>query len=272
MKTLKQNLMNSIYLTVIFLIIISITSCSNSNEKDDIKTRKGWELVWEDNFDDGLNESNWEKISKGNTATNRYMSSNDELFLKKVDNLVLRGIVNTEEDDKTPFLTSGIFRECFKKGETSRVEIRARGTLTSGSLPYISLLPSVEKSDISVNIMNQYDLDKFIYQTITSDYTIKEKMVDNPPSMLLVQIDPSEFHIYGVEKYPDSIVFFVDGVRTRKYPRIKTAIKGQFPFNELDFNLHLGLSIGKEVIPEELPVDLYIDWVRYYQPAIENFE
>lgn len=257
-------------LTVILLIIISITSCSNNNEKDDIKIRKGWELVWEDNFDDGLNVANWEKVPQGKASTNRYMSRKDELYLKKEDNFVLRSIVNTEADDKIPFLTSGVFRECLKKGKTSRVEIRARVNPTTGSLPYISLLPSGKESDFSVNIMNQYDLDKFIYQTITSDYTIKENLVDKPPSMLLVQIDPSEFHIYGVEKYPDSIVFFVDGIRTRKYPKIKTEIKGQFPFNDLDFNLHMGLSMRKEAIPEELPVDLYIDWVRYYQPAIES--
>jgi beta-glucanase (GH16 family) len=95
-------------------------------------------------------------------------------------------------------------------------------------------------------------------------------MPDNPPSSALVGVNPIEYHIYGVEKYPDSVVFYVDGTRTKKYPRIPTKIPGQFPFNDLDFDLYIGLRLDKDTDHAGLPVDFYIDWVRFYEPNSVN--
>lgn len=92
-------------------------------------------------------------------------------------------------------------------------------------------------------------------------------MADNPPSVIMVGVEPNRYHIYGIERYHDSLVFFVDGVRTRKYPRIPTQIAGQFPFKDLDLNLHVGVGINKDLDSIALPVDLFIDWVCYYTPA-----
>ena len=93
-------------------------------------------------------------------------------------------------------------------------------------------------------------------------------MPDNPPSSALVGVNPSQFHTYGVESYPDSIVFFVDNNRTKKYPKILTDIPGQFPFNEVDLDLFIGIRLNKDTEVSELPADLFIDWVRYYEPEI----
>mgnify|MGYP002083908039 FL=1 len=95
-------------------------------------------------------------------------------------------------------------------------------------------------------------------------------MPDNPPSSVLVGVSPYEYHTYSVEKYPDSIVFYVNDIRTKNYPRIHTDIPGQFPFDDYDMNLLLGLRINSDTDKELMPVEFLIDWVRYYEPKPEE--
>ena len=97
-------------------------------------------------------------------------------------------------------------------------------------------------------------------------------MAENPPSSSLVGVNPVEYRIYGVEKYPDSLVFFVDDIRTRKYPRVLTDMAGQYPYDERDFNLFLGIRLNKDTDPEQLPADMLIDWVRVYEPKVGEEE
>ena len=118
--------------------------------------------------------------------------------------------------------------------------------------------------------MEAYGMDNFVYQSITSEYTTTQGMPDNPPSSALVGVNPNQFHVYAVEKYPDSLVFYVDETRTRKYPRILTDIPGQFPFNNLEFNLHIGVRVNRDARPEDMPADMFIDWVRIYEQKVEE--
>lgn len=246
----------------ILLLLITCFSCANKKE-DPEKYRKGWTLIWEDNFIDSLDSTDWRKIPRGKHPMSRYMSENSSLYIHQDGNLVLRGLQNLSENSITPFLTGGITREGFKKNEPGRIEIRASVNPASGAWPFIRLLPDDLNENLMISIMEQYNYDDFIYQSVTTDYT--KKMADNPPSIMMVGINPNRFHIYGIEKYPDSLVFYVDGVRTRKYPRILTQITGQFPFNDQDLNLHIGIGINKETESDALPVDMFIDWVRYYK-------
>lgn len=258
----------------LFSVIISailLTSCFHQYNEDE-SYREGWTLVWEDDFNKYPDEAVWSKIDRGELHMNRYMSNNEDLFELKDGNIVLKGIVDQEGDEKLPFLTGGITTEASKAGDIKRIEIRARINPVSGVTPYISLVPSNGTENIVIDIIEQYGTDEFVYQSVTSEYTTTEGMPDNPPSSALVGVKPSQYHIYGVEKYPDSLVFIVDGKRTKKYPRIPTEIPGQFPYNDLDFSLYIGLRLNKDTEPTGLPADFYIDWVRYYKPSAEGVE
>ena len=76
--------------------------------------------------------------------------------------------------------------------------------------------------------------------------------------------------MYALEKYPDSLVFYVNDLRTKNYPRVVTEHEGQFPFADQEFYLLLDMQLGGswvgQVNPAELPVEMHIDWVRYYEP------
>lgn len=260
-------------LLLTFALFSGIISCTGQKEETDEKFRKGWELVWEDDFDEGLNGDEWSKIPKGKQHMNRYASKHDALYLSQEGNLVLRAVPNSVPNDTMPFLTGGITREGMKSGKVSRIEVKVRVNPAEGATHYLSLLP-VDQSEnhISIDFMEHYGMDEFVYQSVTSEYTTSQGMAENPPSSSLVGVNPVEYRIYGVEKYPDSLVFFVDDIRTRKYPRVLTDMAGQYPYDERDFNLFLGIRLNKDTDPEQLPADMLIDWVRIYEPKVGEAE
>ena len=77
------------------------------------------------------------------------------------------------------------------------------------------------------------------------------------------------YNVYSVEMYQDSLVFFINETRTFAYPRIETDKEGQFPFTDKKFYLLLDMQLGGSwvgaVDSSDLPVEMEIDWVRFYQ-------
>jgi beta-glucanase (GH16 family) len=260
--------MNKItHLLLIAMFVAGLYSCNGQKENAEVKTRKGWTLVWEDDFDKSLDTTAWSKTAKGMQHMNRYMSHHDGLYLVQEGNLVLRAVENSTPNETMPFLTGGVTREGVKMNKVSRIEVRARMNPANGATSYLSLLPADREKNITIDFMERYGVDEFVYQSVTSEYTTTEGMPDNPPSSALVGVNPDLYHTYSVEKYPDSLVFFVDDIRTKKYPRILTDIPGQFPFDDQDFDLFLGIRLNRDADPDGLPADLLIDWVRVYEPA-----
>lgn len=255
----------NIILITIVAFMGGLIACSGQKSDPD-KYREGWTLVWEDDFNSKTGLTDWSKIPRGKQLMDRYMSDNEALYHVEDGYLVLRGVKNISENAEIPFLTGGITRQGTKKNGVNRIEVRARMNPVGEVVPFISLLPSDGSENIAIDIMKRFGYDEFFYQSVTSHYTTTEGMTDNPPSNALVIVSPSRFHTYGVETYPDSIVFFVDNKRTKTYPRISTDISGQFPFNELDLDLSIGIRMNNDPEPSELPVEMYVDWVRYYQP------
>ena len=72
-----------------------------------------------------------------------------------------------------------------------------------------------------------------------------------------------------MERFDDSLVFFVNGKRTFNYPRFRKGIDGQFPFSNQDYYLILDAQLGRDRSPyidtASLPVELRVDYVRYYE-------
>lgn len=251
-------------LVMVLVLAAGLVACTGKNDQE--KFRKGWTLVWEDDFESETGLTSWSKIPRGKQLMNRYMSENEALYVFENGNLILRGVQNAGNDVKVPFLAGGITREGLKRNSVGRIEVRARMNPVAGAVPFITLLPSDGTGNIAIDIMERYGYDEFIYQSVTSEYTTTEGMPDNPPSNVLVGVNPNQYHIYGVERYPDSLVFFVNDIRTKKYPRILTDIPGQFPFNDLDFDLFIGVRLDSDTDPTELPANMHIDWVGYYEP------
>lgn len=260
---------NSLLTSLIILCVcFSFSSCKTSRMPD-----HGWKLVWEDNFNgkEGFDTDVWSKIPRGKSDWNNYMSDFDSCYAMRKGNLVLRGIVNhSQPNDTARYLTGGVYTKGKKSFENGRIEIRARLQAAKGAWPAIWMLPENAQwpDGGEIDIMERLNYDPIAYQTIHTPYTLKLGIKDNPLSHSTGKINPDGYNVYAVELHPDSLAFYINDVHTFTYPRIKTDKEGQFPFNRpfyLLIDMQLGGSWVGAVDPKDTPVEMKIDWVRFYQ-------
>lgn len=255
-------------LICIFSFLLILLSCSQ--EDKEVK----WVLVWEDNFNqtEHFDETYWSKIPRGGSDWQNYMSDFDSLFRMQDSNLVLRGIVNHSlPNDTATFLTGGVWTKDKFNFERGRVEIRAKLEGAQGAWPAIWMLPQHGNwpDGGEIDIMERLNSESIAYQTVHSYYTYTLGIKD-PPTGGTGTIDPFGYNVYAVELYADSVCLFINDNPTLTYPRIETDKEGQFPFDQPQYlliDMQLGGSWVGTVNPDDLPVEMWIDWVRYYQKA-----
>ena len=121
-----------------------------------------------------------------------------------------------------------------------------------------------------IDVMERLNHDSIAYQTIHTAYTIERKQTRNPRHGSKGTINPDDYNVYAVEMYPDSLVFFINENRTFTYPRIDTGEGDelQFPFKKpyyllIDMQLDGGWVGPVDTL--DLPVEMVVDWVRYYK-------
>lgn len=234
---------------------------------------KEWKLVWEENFEetDSFDPGIWSKIPRGTADWNRHMSDFDSCYAMHNGNLVLRGIVNHSlPGDTSPVLTGGVYTKGKMLFSNGRVEVCARLHGARGAWPAFWLLPEDAKwpTGGEIDIMERLNNDSIAYQTVHSVYTQHLGIKDNPPQGSTGLINRDDYNIYAVELYPDSLSFYINDVHTFTYPRIETDKEGQFPFNRpyyLLLDMQLGGAWVGPYYTEDLPVQMEIDWVRFYQ-------
>ena len=232
-----------------------------------------WRLVWEENFDQitDFDPDVWSKIPRGTADWNNYMSDFDSLYEMRNGNLVLRGIQNlTQPQDTAPFLTGGVYTKGKMGFMDGRLEIKAKLNGATGAWPAFWLLPQEGQWPMGgeIDIMERLNYDNIAYQTVHSHYTYDLGFKTTPPQGSTGPIHPEAYNVYAVEMYADSLCFFINDQHTFTYPRIETDQEGQFPFHQpfyLLLDMQLGGSWVGAVDPTELPVEMSIDWVRFYQ-------
>ena len=251
----------------LFLLLCAIPgiSCDKDDETRVLK------LVWEENFDqtNGFDTKSWSKIPRGTSDWNNYMSDFDSLYQVSDGNLILRGINNyTLPNDTAPYLTGGLYTKDKVTFTYGKVEIRAKLQGAKGAWPAFWMLPQDGKWPFGgeIDIMERLNHDEIAYQTIHTNYTyvlgIKE-----PKNGSTGKIDPNGYNTYAVEITPDSLIFSINDIHTFSYPNLNNDKEGQYPFGK-PFYLLLDMQLGGtwvgEVDPKQLPVEMKIDWVRYY--------
>lgn len=247
------------------LCALCLVSCSHDS---------CWKLVWEENFDgESLDTTVWSRIPRGQADWANTQSLDERCMELKDGILHLKGIVNDDRSkDTAAFLTGGIWTKgkyAFKGG---RVEVRAKLQAARGAWPAIWMLPFERRAgwphDGEIDLMERLNHDTIVYQTVHSHYTYDLGIKDCPAHSTTAGIDPNDFNTYGVAVWPDSVVFYVNGIRTFCYPKIETDKKGQFPFDVSQYlliDMQLGGQWVGAVDADDLPVEMLVDWVRYYQ-------
>ena len=236
-----------------------------------------WKLVWEEEFDQMcIDTANWSKIPRlvKNPEWRRFMTDDEACYDFKDGNLILRGIKNPDlSKDTAAYLTGGIYTKYKRAFYGGKLAIRAKLQAAKGAWPAIWLKPFEEEkypwpSGGEIDIMERLNYDSIAYQTVHSNYTVHLGEKKNPPQGATGAINPADYNVYAVEMYKDSLVFSINDVKTFSYPRIETDKEGQYPFDKpyyLMIDMQLGGNWVGPVDPKDVPVEMHVDWVRYYQ-------
>ncbi|WP_462337414.1 glycoside hydrolase family 16 protein [Phocaeicola barnesiae] len=235
----------------------------------------GWKLVWEDSFEgETFDTLTWSKVPRWHPEWARHMSDNECCYEVKDGNLILKGVMNpNREADTAMYITGGVYTKYKRAFHGGRLEVKAKLQGARGAWPAIWLKPFEEEkypwpTGGEIDIMERLNYDSIVYQTVHSVYTQHLNIRNNPPQGNTAAIRPDDYNVYAVEMYPDSVVFYVNDCRTFSYPRIKTDKEGQFPFDKpyyLLIDMQLGGNWVGKVDTLDLPVEMHVDWVRYYQ-------
>ena len=256
----------------IFAVSVSAFFLATSAVFATPKKSAEWELAWADEFNSPqINSRYWSKIERGKPDWKKHMSPDPSLYAVKKGNLILRGKVNTNKKDPVPFITGGITtmgKFSFLEG---KIEVRAKLDSAKGAWPAIWLLPEKKAmkwpDDGEIDIMEHLNFDDFAYQTVHTKYT--QKNGANPPKGGTGKIKKDDYNVYGLEWHPDELVFTINGKKTFSYPRLpEKKNEGQWPFTNpfyILIDMQLGGAWVGNVNPEQLPVEMHVDWVRVYR-------
>ncbi len=233
-------------------------------------------LEWADEFEENrLDERVWSKIEpyeSGNPDWRKNISTYDGCFDFRDGNIVLRGICNpgeAETKDTRTYLCGGIESWGKKSFKDGRIEIRAKTTSARGAWPALWMMPEDQSAGWpgcgEIDIFEHLNYDSFIYQTLHSNYTYNVNK-ENPLSHVTASVDVSDYNVYGVELASDTIKLMLNNNVTMAYPN--TGATDQFPYSKefyLILDMQLGGSWVGSVTGENLPVEMSLDWVRFYK-------
>ena len=233
-------------------------------------------LIWHDEFNNTtLDNEVWSKIPRAKPDWAIHMSSNERLYDFEDGNLVLRGMVNDYlPKDTAAFLTGGVWCKGKKTFGFGRVEVKAKFDVAQGYWPAIWMLPWTNHTVNwplagEIDIMEHFRDNPFVNNTVHSHYTVNLRRRNRPSQVAYPKYNEGEYNTYAVERFHDSLVFFVNGRRTLNYPRFREGRNGQFPFSEYEYYLILDAQLGRDRSPyidtAKLPVELRVDYVRYYE-------
>lgn len=233
-----------------------------------------WRLAWSDDFNGtALDTTVWSLCPRGTSDWNNTMSNDTSLYALRNGSLVLRGVVNPDTvADPSPYLTAGVWTKGKKGFAPGRMEVRARLHPAKGAWPAIWMLPFDSRYmwpiGGEVDILEQLNFAPYAHQTVHSYYTVDLRRTQDPPATHASRIDLNSWNVYGVEIHPDKVSFYINGVNTFNYPRVRGGAEGQFPYYSpmfLIIDMQLGGSWVGEINPADLPVEMEIDWVKYYE-------
>lgn len=233
------------------------------------QSKKGYKLVWEDNFKgNSLNMNYWSnEVAKPGWVNNelqRYTDGNNvsvangKLFI-------------TAKKENNEYTSGRIITKSKKTFTYGLVEIKAKLPNGTGTWPALWMLGQ-NISEVSWPACGELDImehvgkrPNFIHSSIhnSSGYGA------TPYTGIMEIEDPfNTFHIYGMEWTTDYINFMIDGKLVYRYqPQAKN--NDNWPFDKpffLIFNIAIGGDWGGPVVDDTLfPAVMTVDWVKVYQ-------
>lgn len=185
----------------------------------------------------------------------------------------MRALPNNDPNDTIRYMAGCVETLGKKDFLYGRFEVCAKLGSVKGSWPAIWLKPTDSTTYGAwpkcgeIDIMEQLNKDTFVYHTMHTEYIKVLGHKTDPDYYTTASYNPHEFNVFGMEWTPDKIDMFINDSLTFSYPRIQEEGSVQWPF-DVPFFLLLNQILGGwagEIDDTELPVQMEVDWVRYYE-------
>lgn len=259
-----------LFFAAIILLLPAITLAADKPTKS--SSRKGWKLVWKDDFKGKkIDTRSWTRCKAGTSDWDRHMSDLDSLCRVEKGVLQLWGINTPEGYDERPFITGGVCSKGLRSVKNGRFEVRAKLGCATGFWPAIWLMPDSKIGwpyGGEIDIMEHLSYEDIAYQTVHTPHTLykREPTIQH---YVTVPIKKDEFNVYAVELSESEVTFYVNGEKTFTYSKMEPTPEGQFPFADHPFYIILSAQLGGswvgKINPNDLPVKMEIDYVRVYE-------
>jgi beta-glucanase (GH16 family) len=266
---------------ILVCIIFFLTACSSLEEPmpdltaspEDSSERDGWELVWQDEFDDPyLDTENWVRETGaggwGNEELQFYTQSPENV---RVENGKLVIEAHQESFRGSDYTSARIKTQTLHSWTYGRIEARTKLPTGQGIWPAFWMLgedfPSVGWPDCGeIDIMENIGEPQTVYGTVHGPGYSGGNGIG---SSATTSGDPlnETFHNYAIEWEPDEIRWFLDGM---EYHVVTNAdVPGEWVFDH-PFFIILNLAVGGEWpgYPDQttqFPQQLVVDYVRVYR-------
>lgn len=258
-------------IAIIGLFLPTLATAENRSKKS--PSRKVWKLAWKEEFKGKkIDTTSWQRCIEGGADWSRHMSPLDTLCQIKNGVLELWATTTPEGvNDSRPYLTGGVQSKDLRSIKNGRIEVRARFDCARGFWPAIWLMPDIEMKwpyGGEIDIMEHLNFEDIVYQTIHTAHTYfhhepKSKNHQTTP------IKKEEFNTYAVEISDCAIIFYINNKKQFTYPKMTPTPEGQYPFADHPFYIILSAQLGGEwvgkVNPDDLPVKMEIDYVKFYE-------
>lgn len=227
------------------------------------------ELIWADEFNGNkINTANWTFETGnghdgwGNKEKEYYQSDN-----AKVANGNLIITAKKQHKDGFAYTSSRMITKGKREFTYGHVEARMKLSQGKGQWPAFWML-GANIDEVSWPKCGEIDI---MENTNTSDTVLGTVHWFNNSytySSGKTTTTPSAYHVYSIDWTPESITWFVDGVKFHTV-NIKGDINGTDEFHKpfyILFNLAVGGNLpGQEIDEDKLPAVMYVDYVRVYQ-------
>lgn len=283
MQLLKDKNRRTSIIFLILLPLILISGCPSKPYKlveahihiqKKGRENQEWVLVWEDNFDGiSLDTTKWTVMTPGGDEWSSSLSDDKQVYAVYDNKLYLKIISNPNKDDDRKYLSSGISSRNKFAFQYGKIEICARLEQARGAWPamWMKAVQADENPDglyDEIVVMEHHNYDEFIYQLIHL------KKPDLPPNIYANTITTTvrskvyDYNVYGLEWYPDSLVFTFNDETKYVYPRTKDGKDNQWNFDQpyyLMINQQFGGWWMEDLKAIDLPFNIIIDYVKVYQ-------
>ena len=286
----KYTIMKRILLLSIFTLLLF--AC----EKE-VKDNEGYTLIWSDEFNAEISESNWVyelgdgtdyglPPGWGNAERQIYTSSSNNSLIMADDGNSVLAIVAKKEAGEHRYSSAKLTTRNLQSVRFGKVEARIKVPEGKGLWPAFWMLGNnIEEVDWpgcgEIDIMEVIGHESARVHC-SAHYTNDEnKLSSSTDSYLNSESLANAYHVYGLEWTPESMKFFLDGILVQE-TLIEADMKEFLRSFYIIFNLAVGGNWpGNPDESTTFPQRMFIDWVRVYsiddlvipdEPALDIIE